>query len=187
MSLLRVPFRQGKRIVHVGFTEKAKANAACLAKEKDMKEFLLYLAGPIAGCTYGECTDWRKYAAAKLPPHISALSPMRGKDFLAAHPMMQGEHPENPFCRQPGIVCRDRSDVMRADAVLFNLLGAKTVSIGTCIEFGWADAFRKPIILAMEKQGNVHEHMIIRGVAGFAVDNLDDAIAVAIGVLSPTM
>lgn len=96
-----------------------------------MRDFLLYLAGPIAGCTYGECTDWRKYVVSKLPPHIHALSPMRGKEFLSAHPMIQGEHAENPLCRQAGITCRDRSDIMRADAVLFNLLGAKTVSIGT--------------------------------------------------------
>jgi len=148
-----------------------------------VKDFLIYLAGPIAGCTYDKCTDWRKHVASQLPPNIQVLSPMRGKEFLASLPVIQGEHQENPLCRQAGITCRDRSDIMRADAVLFNLLGAEKVSIGTCIEFGWADAFRKPIILAMEK-GNVHDHMIVRGVSGFVVDDLDEAIALAIAVLS---
>ncbi|MFH0814945.1 MAG: nucleoside 2-deoxyribosyltransferase [Candidatus Falkowbacteria bacterium] len=151
--------------------------------EESMKDTLLYLAGPIDGCSFGECTDWRKCVARRLPQHIHALSPMRGKDFLAAQTMIHGEHADNPLCRQPGIVCRDRFDVMRADAVLFNFLGAKKVSIGTCIEVGWADAYRKPIIVAIEKD-NVHQHMIVRGVAGFVVDNLDEAITLAIAVLS---
>lgn len=154
-----------------------------------MKDFLLYLAGPIAGCTYGECTDWRKYAAAKLPPHIHALSPMRGKEFIAKKEktkVLGREYAESPLCLVPGVTCRDRNDVFRADAALVNLLGAKKVSIGTMIELGWADAYRRPIILVME-QGNVHENLLVRGVAGFVVDNLDEAIAVAISVLSPAL
>lgn len=154
-----------------------------------MKDFLLYLAGPIAGCTFGECTDWRKYAAAKLPAHIHAVSPMRGKEFLAKKmkkKVLGGEYAESPLCLVPGVTCRDRNDVFRADAVLVNLRGAKKVSIGTMIELGWADAYRRPIILVMER-GNVHENLLVRGVSGFIVDNLDDAVAIAIAVLSPTL
>lgn len=154
-----------------------------------MRDFLLYLAGPIAGCTYGECTDWRKYVASKLPPHIHGVSPMRGKEFLEKKMKKQvlgSEYAESPLCLVPGVTCRDRNDVFRADAVLVNLLGAKKVSIGTMIELGWADASRRPIILVMEP-GNVHENLLVRGVSGFVVDNLDDAIAVAVTVLSPTL
>ena len=74
---------------------------------------------------------------------------------------------------------------MRCDALLVNLLGAKKVSIGSVLEIGWADAFRKPIILAIEKEGNPHDHAELKEVANFIVDNLDEAIELAIKILLP--
>lgn len=73
-------------------------------------------------------------------------------------------------------------DVRRSDAILFNLLGAEKVSIGTMIEYGWASAFYKPIITVMEnakgEKRNVHEHLIIRRLSGFRVETLDEGLAV---------
>ena len=63
---------------------------------------------------------------------------------------------------QRGVTTRDRMDCNRADAVIMNLLGAKTVSIWTMIEIGWADAHRTPIILVMERSANVHDHPMVR-------------------------
>lgn len=70
--------------------------------------------------------------------------------------------------------------------ILVNFLGAKKVSIGSVMEITWADAWRKPIIIVMEKD-NVHAHAMIKEVAGFIVSDLDEAIAIAIAVLSPTL
>ena len=43
----------------------------------------VYLAGPIMGCNYEECTAWRSVAKAWLAKHgIDGYSPMRGKEFL---------------------------------------------------------------------------------------------------------
>ncbi len=43
----------------------------------------VYLAGPIAGCSYAGCTDWREYAiGALLDAGIKGLSPMRAKEYL---------------------------------------------------------------------------------------------------------
>jgi hypothetical protein len=151
-----------------------------------MKEFLLYCAGPITGVSYGESTDWREYVASRLPPHIKAVSPMRGKKYLASEKSIKDSYEEHPLSCQKGITCRDRMDVMRCDMIFVNFLGAKKVSIGSVVEIAWADAYRKPIIIVMDKD-NVHDHAMIREVSGFIVSNLDEAIAIAIAVLSPTL
>lgn len=151
-----------------------------------MKELLLYCAGPITGVSYGESTDWREYLASKLPPYIKAVSPMRGKNYLARENSIKDSYEEHPLSCQKGITCRDRMDVMRCDMIFVNFLGAKKVSIGSVMEVAWADAYRKPIVIVMQ-QDNIHSHAMIREVSGFIVSNLDDAIAIAVAVLSPTL
>ena len=41
----------------------------------------IYLAGPIAGCTYAEATDWRDSVTAAFDPGIKGISPMRMKEW----------------------------------------------------------------------------------------------------------
>lgn len=150
-------------------------------------EFLLYLGGPITGCDYNGCTNWRNYVARKLPPFIQAISPMRGKDYLNnSGAIIRDSYGEFPLSTQKGITSRDRFDVMRADALLINFLGATVVSIGSIMEIGWGDAFRKPIIIVMEKD-NIHSHSMIREVAGFIVPTLDEAVKIAIAILCPDL
>lgn len=151
-----------------------------------MKEFLLYCAGIITGVSYGESTDWREYVAIKLPPHIKAVSPMRGKKYLANEKSIRDSYEEHALSCQKGITCRDRMDTMRCDMILVNLLGATKVSIGSVMEIAWADMCRKPIVVVMEKD-NIHQHSMIREVSGFIVSSLDEAIAIATAVLSPTL
>lgn len=151
-----------------------------------MKEvFYLYLIGPITDCSYKGSTDWRKYVAEKLPPQIRVLSPMRGKTDLRKEKEIKSDYKDNPISCAKGITCRDRYDTKRADAVLANFLGAKKVSIGSVLEFGWADNGVKPIIMVMEKKGNPHDHPMLREVAGFIVDNLDEAIELVKKILLP--
>lgn len=151
-----------------------------------MKEFLLYCAGPITGVSYGESTDWREYVASKLPPYIRAISPMRGKKYLKNEKAIKDSYEEHPLSSQKGITCRDRMDVIRCNMILINFLGASKVSISSVMEIAWADAWRKPIVVVMEKD-NIHSHAMIREVSGFIVSNLDDAISIATAVLSPTL
>ena len=149
------------------------------------KQFLLYLAGPITGLTYGDSTDWRSYVTKELPPHICGVSPLRAKPYLLQEISIKDAYDEFTLSSQKGITTRDRMDVMRSDMLLVNLLGAKKVSIGSVIEIAWADMLRKPIILVTERTGNVHDHAMIREMCGFIVPTLDEAIHVAISVLSP--
>jgi nucleoside 2-deoxyribosyltransferase len=150
------------------------------------RDFLVYLAGPIAGLTYSDGQGWREYAAANLPQEIRVISPLRAKDVrLARAGIITDSYEDNPLTSQRGITVRDRNDCLRSDLILINLLGAKTVSIGTCIEFGWADSKRTPIVLVMEPDSNLHDHPMIRDIASYRVPDLDAALKIVEAVLMP--
>jgi nucleoside 2-deoxyribosyltransferase len=161
-----------------------------------LSTFRVYLAGPITGCTYEGATDWREAFKAKVSEmsngRIECLSPMRGKrEYLQHVAAIEDNYGDIDFMASgQAITTRDRFDCKRSDAVIFNFLGAARVSIGTCIELGWADDGIKPCILVMEKPAvdlsvspqferkvdrNLHEHSMVRYVTNLHVDNLDDA------------
>lgn len=144
---------------------------------------IVYCAGPITGLTLKDCTDWRIKVKADLAnAQINAVSPLRGKDFLAEFGKLSGTAAEyghvSPLASPRGIMTRDRFDATRCDVLLVNLLGAERVSIGTCLEIALADSKRTPIVCAMEPSGNVHEHAMLSEAIGFRVATLDEAIAV---------
>jgi nucleoside 2-deoxyribosyltransferase len=145
----------------------------------------VYLAGPITGCSFGECTDWRQEMIRRLHVHgIIGLSPMRAKDYLKNEQSITGSYEDKVMSCSRGIITRDRFDTMRCDVLLVNFLGAKKVSIGTVMEIAWADSQRIPIILVSEREGNPHEHPMIEQVTGFRVSTLDEAFDVAIKILA---
>lgn len=152
----------------------------------------VYLAGPITGLTYDEGQDWREYAKAWLDDEgIDGFSPLRAKQYLRAIGVLDSAGTKdsaylglNAMSEPKGITARDRFDCMGRDLVLVNFIGAEKVSVGTCIELGWADAARVPIVVAMEEE-NVHRHAMVNEVSGFIVDSLDEALAVAKAVLLP--
>ena len=136
----------------------------------------VYLAGPISGLTFAEGQNWREYFSTQIDQRIQCYSPLRGKDYLTKHGKLEGSYDEFPLSTGHGITARDRFDCMGSDIVIFNLLGAKRISVGTMIELGWADAARNPAILIMEKEGNPHEHPMVSNTTQFRVDNVQDAI-----------
>ncbi len=147
----------------------------------------VYLAGPITGLDYNQSVNWRDYAIAELGKvGVLGVSPMRAKDGLRRENKISDSYENFPLSSQKGIVARDRFDVgFNCDILLANLLGAEKVSIGTIIEYGWADAFRKPIITIIEKQGNPHNHSMIRELSGFTVDTLEEGLSIAKAILTP--
>lgn len=158
-----------------------------------MSKPMVYLAGPIAGQTYDESVGWREWATAELGLYgISALSPMRAKNYLSSYngkldskdgaPIMKDGYDEFPLSTDDAITARDRMDVMRSDLVLFHFPpGLDRVSIGTCIEFGWADAFRKPRVVSMSD--DVHNHAMIRSLTDFKAKSVEEAVRIAVGIL----
>lgn len=149
-------------------------------------EFLLYLAGPVTGGDYKKVSDWREYVGKKLPKEIIPVSPLRGREYLSKDKSIKNFDERFTLSSKSGIVARVRMDVERCDMLFVNFLGVRKVSIGTVMEIAWADAWRKPIVTVMDK-GNIHEHVLIRGVSGFNVVNLDEAIEIVKAVLLPKL
>ena len=144
----------------------------------------VYLAGPIYALNYKGCNDWREYSRNLLAEEgIIGVSPMRAKEHLNNGELILGAD-NNVISSQKGLVTRDRWDVMTCSIMFANFLGAKTISRGTMIEYGWADAYRKPIIAVMEKEGNVHDHPIVRELTGFRVESLDEGLYIAKKILN---
>lgn len=150
-------------------------------------KFLVYLAGPITGLTYDGCTEWRDNVRDMVDESILTMSPMRGKQYLREKTKdgFVGDHYDDEvLATVKGINTRDYNDVRRADAILVNFLGAKTVSIGTVMEIAWARAFNVPVVCVME-EGNIHQHGMLNYACGYIVDNLEQGIAVLEAILLP--
>ena len=150
----------------------------------------VYLAGPITGLSYDDARNgWRHKLSLLLPSHIKPVSPMRGKDFLRGEVDLDGSpemYTQHVMATKKGIVCRDRNDVMTCDAMVANFVGYDRVSIGTCIEFGWADAFRKPIVMIIE-EGNLHNHAMLDHLAGYVCQELEQAAHLLGHLLTPNL
>ena len=149
----------------------------------------IYLAGPITGSSYAEATGWREEAAEKLRRRgLVGFSPLRGKKYLAEfRENIPGGGPalEQELSTPAAIVMRDFYDVQSSEAVLFYLLGAKRVSIGTMREMAWAFDYKKPAVLVMEPRGNIHEHWFVRQMCGIHAETLDEGIALLCHLVLP--
>ena len=146
----------------------------------------VYLAGPISGCSYGECTSWRdKFIKVLDEPSNKCYSPMRAKEFLANKPEIRDHFPDHLFGSERHIMTRDFDDCTKADVIVANLLGAKIVSIGTVMEIAWAFNRRIPLIAIMEPEKNLHDHPMIRQAIGFRVDTIEQAAFCACSILMP--
>ena len=142
----------------------------------------VYLAGPITGQSYGGATEWREQAIERLAKRgITGLSPMRGKYYLEKFTDIP-DYVDVPLSTARGITTRDRWDCFRCDVLLVNLTGTSRVSIGTVMEIAWADAARKPIVLAMEP-GSLHDHSMVREAAGYILPTLEDALTIVEAIL----
>lgn len=150
----------------------------------------VYLAGPISGLSYRECVRWREYAVRQFafpregPVKIVGMSPLRFKSFLSGENVVQHEYP-NVLCNQRGITARDFHDVRTTDALLVNFIGSTIVSIGTVMEITLAHELRKPVVVAMDNEGDLHDHPMVRECIDFRVPSLDEAIHVTKAILLP--
>lgn len=149
----------------------------------------VYLAGPISHQSYGASIGWREFAIEELAKsNIKGLSPLRAKSYLAhldnINPTGEGYSHLSVLSTDKGVITRDRFDTTRCDIVLVNLLGAQTISLGTVMEIAWADLLRIPVVCAMEKSGNPHEHKMLKEAIGFRVETLEEAIHICRAILS---
>lgn len=141
----------------------------------------IYLCGPMTGLSLSRAGSWRLTARELLPPpNFECVSPMRGKEVMqygvGGIPCEESVLDQFPAISSPsGIVGRDRWDVMRADALLANFLGADRVSIGSCFELAWANLLHKPVAVVMEDRANPHDHTFVTRTATYRCSTLEEA------------
>jgi hypothetical protein len=154
-----------------------------------MKPYLIYLAGPISGLNYDGATSWRVHVRREIEYQsgnaIACASPMRHKEYLTGEVAIGDSYEDTVLSSQRGIFHRDKFDATRCDLLFVNLLGATKVSIGTVMEIAWANGRDIPIVLAMEKEGNPHEHAMLREACAFRCPTVEEAMHVAMKVLLP--
>lgn len=149
----------------------------------------VYLAGPITGLTYDAAAlGWRQRFKGLLSPDsgIECFSPMRAKSFLAAKGELTGSYNDHPLGTQAGILCRDHNDVFTCDLMVACFLEADgNISLGTAMEFGWAHAYRKPIIMVANADDPHRRHPMLAHAAGYVVDSLEAAASLVQFILLP--
>lgn len=145
----------------------------------------VYLAGPITGTSYEQTSNWRNSVREQLWPDIECFSPTRGKVWLESSKDIADKYDDFVLSTQRGVMVRDFNDCKERDLIFVNLLGAQRVSIGTVMEIAWGYAYRKPIVVVMEKTGNVHDHAMIREADILRVETIDEAVVLTRTVLLP--
>lgn len=155
-----------------------------------MREYLVYLAGPIAGCNKDQALQWRLEAVRILANHnIVGLNPLRGKQKLWDRGSVTQDFNDydnlGPYYTSRSIMTRDFSDVKRCDLLLANLSDAPVPSYGTVMEIGWAWEMQKPIVSILPEGENEYEKhpMLYEAMGGLKFYTLRQALSAAINVL----
>lgn len=150
-----------------------------------MKKQSIYLAGPITGSSYEKTNNWREDLSEDFENNynICCYSPMRGKTYLSKESKIKTAYEERdkPLSGSKVITIRDRDDVRNCGLIIFNFLGAESVSAGSCIEIGWGDSVRVPMIAIMEED-NPHQHGMIKELC-LVVSNIEEAKFLALQIL----
>jgi len=125
----------------------------------------IYLARPISGCTPIEVLSYyREVSEELLQCGYDVLCPMKGKANLRVEKEYRAEFSKKgygtPIITNNSIFNRDKWMISQSDIVYVNLVGAKTVSIGSMMELAWASHFCKYVVLSMEDE-NVHQHAFV--------------------------
>ena len=148
----------------------------------------IYLAGPITGLSYKESTQWRTDFQNAVYPRIECFSPLRFKSYLSSEKVILDVYDQETYSvlsTQRGVMTRDYFDCTRADMIVANLLNTAKPSLGTVMEIAWAYQARIPVVSIMEKEGNPHDHGMIREAIGFRVETIQEAIDVVNAILLP--
>lgn len=150
----------------------------------------IYLAGPITNLTHDAARyGWRTEFVKHMEPyeHIYCRSPMRGKDMLKDFGVLSSGagYPDNAMTTPEGITARDRNDVRTSDAMIACFLESKGLSGGTFIEYGWADAYRVPVLGVGPADDPNLKHLMAQAILGWRVETLEEAAIIMGHLLTP--
>lgn len=150
-----------------------------------MRHPTVYLAGPIGGCDRFEANEWRHIAEAYLRQFgIKGISPLRCEPLIGER--YTNVNPDPKFGTARAIASKNLADVRMCDITLVYLpreLNERKPSYGSVCEISWAHALGKPTILVSDDPAIIG-HPVIQANAGWIVDNLDDGLEIAVGILA---
>jgi len=131
----------------------------------------VYLAHPISGLSYDEVMDYYSRMEKYLQRlGYDTLCPMRGKAYLRNEKELRPGGYQQPVSTNHAIVERDAWMVRKADIILADLVGARSVSIGCMMELAWAHLLGKHTLVILEEE-NPHRHAFILESADIVFDN----------------
>jgi nucleoside 2-deoxyribosyltransferase len=160
----------------------------------------IYLAGPMTGLLEETYYGWRTKARLALEDAgWQVLTPTKGQELPDGENYDADRTEEwRPINRtSSGMVRQDRLYVWRSDAILFNFhpevvapvrckncgeVADERASIGSAIEFGWADARDKLIVTVLVPE-TIHDHGFFRRLSGVFVPTLDEALTYLCGIV----
>ena len=148
-----------------------------------MKKYI-YLAGPIAGCTETEATEWREYVCTYFPYGIIGISPLRCEPLKKGMVYTDEGATDPMWSDARAINAKNWLDTESSDLVLAYLpkeMSDRRPSIGTIIEIGWSIGLRKPLIVVSDDE-YLMEHPLIQRNASWRLKNLEDAVEVITGL-----
>ena len=148
-----------------------------------MKKYI-YLAGPIAGCTETEATEWRDHVCTFFPHGIVGISPLRCEPLKKGLTYTDEGATPKMWSDPRAIATKNWLDTESCDLVLAYLpkeLNDRRPSYGTVIEIGWAIGLRKPLIVVSDDK-QLMDHPLIKHNASWRLDSLDDAVEVINGL-----
>jgi len=134
---------------------------------------LVYLSGPMGGCSFKEMNAWREYVTARLNSEtLRCISPTRsfGEDVV-------------PVETNKWINRRDYFDCVTSQCVLVNFKGMKTISIGTVMEIAWAYQKQIHVVCVCDPDGP-QNHPMLQDSITHEVHTLDEGIAAVKELLS---
>lgn len=139
----------------------------------------VYLAGPMTGLTYKQALEWRRKASELLQEHgYKTLSPMRGH-MKGPGAVIDGleEAETSVGLTAKALKNRDKIDVKRSAALLVYFGGKEgSPSLGTAIEFGWADDEDIPIIVIGHPENPNIRHFLMQELITIVVPTLEDGV-----------
>lgn len=137
----------------------------------------VYLAGPMTAASDLE-QEWRLEAKRVLEfDGVQALLPYKMQSY-------QDEYHIDAYEAEFVLTYRDFVSCTECDVVIANFKGAQDVSIGTCIELGWASAKDKIIITVLPAgERNPHaNHPMIESVTTIRCDSLGQAVRIVLAM-----
>lgn len=143
---------------------------------------ILYLAGPIAGCSLEEAKGWREIVKTNLNPNISCINPIRNtkewdKNGTAS---IEGQS-DCPTVATRALAVRSYMDVRRSNGIFCYLpkfMNERRPSVGTIMEIAYGHALGIPTLLVTDDD-YFKRHPLMQECVGWNVNTIEEGIYVA--------